>query len=146
MNNNCKSRNTHPRTRSYTYQPAANIRKSETEVNLDLALPGWSRDEITLKVEDRNLDDQRSGLKISRGRFQIYKKDVCEAQLPEKLHPWKQVGYRQHQRQDGERCPFSDHPCFGQGNHQDQHSIITIKSSNHERYKEISQTKYVPIV
>ena len=55
MNNNCKSRNTHPRTRSYTYQPAANIRKSETEVNLDLALPGWSRDEITLKVEDRNL-------------------------------------------------------------------------------------------
>jgi HSP20 family protein len=37
------------------YQPAANVRKSETEINLDLALPGWSRDEITLNVEDRNL-------------------------------------------------------------------------------------------
>jgi HSP20 family protein len=55
MNNNCRKRNAHPRTRTYTYQPAANVRRSETEINLDLALPGWSRDEITLNVEDRNL-------------------------------------------------------------------------------------------
>ena len=71
MKANCRSRQArNPRTRAYIHRPAANIRKSESEVTLELALPGWSRDEIDLKVENRSLLISGKATDNDKGEFQ----------------------------------------------------------------------------
>ncbi len=80
-------------TTELTYKPAANVREDETNYSLELALPGFSKEEITIKFEEDVLTvtaghqpkEDEKGPKYTWNEFGYKSKYERSFQLPETL-------------------------------------------------------------
>ena len=76
-----------------TYKPAANVREDEKNYSLELALPGFSKEEITIKFEEDVLTvtaghqpkEDEKGPKYTWNEFGYKSKYERSFQLPETL-------------------------------------------------------------
>ena len=76
-----------------TYKPAANVREDEKSYSLELALPGFSKEEITIKFEEDVLTvtaghqpkEDEKGPKYTWNEFGYKSKYERSFQLPETL-------------------------------------------------------------
>ena len=76
-----------------TYKPAANVREGEKHYSLELALPGFSKEEITIKFEEDVLTvtaghqpkEDEKGPKYTWNEFGYKSKYERSFQLPETL-------------------------------------------------------------
>ena len=77
-----------------TYKPAANVREDENNYSLELALPGFSKEEITIKFEDevltitagRQPKEDEKGPKYTWNEFGYKSKYERSFQLPETVN------------------------------------------------------------
>jgi HSP20 family protein len=77
-----------------TYKPAANVREDEKTYTLELALPGFVKDEITIKFEDevltitagRQPKEDEKGPKYTWNEFGYKSKYERSFQLPETVN------------------------------------------------------------
>ena len=77
-----------------TYKPAANVREDETNYMLELALPGFAKEEITIKFEDevltitagRQPKEDEKGPKYTWNEFGYKSKYERSFQLPETVN------------------------------------------------------------
>ncbi len=80
-------------TTELTYKPAANVREDEKNYSLELALPGFSKEEITIKFEEDVLTvtaghqpkEDEKGPKYTWNEFGYKSKYERSFQLPETL-------------------------------------------------------------
>lgn len=77
-----------------TYKPAANVREDEKKYSLELALPGFSKEEITIKFEDeiltitagRQPKEDEKGPKYTWNEFGYKSRYERSFQLPETVN------------------------------------------------------------
>jgi len=77
-----------------TYKPATNVREDEKNYNLELALPGFSKEEISIKFEDevltitagRQPKEDEKGPKYTWNEFGYKSKYERSFQLPETVN------------------------------------------------------------